>query len=292
MRRLNDPGSAMYGLVSTGLVAGLALIEPRNLTTGRRVAYRVGVAAVTAWAVLVSMRPSKDSDPDLLRPIARSAVTVGAGGAAFGLAEAGEAVDARIHDGLLRAGVRKPRLWIAAGEAALSVAAWWAGRLGDRADADDLDDYEEPERTLVGIPAGLRTVASRLLSATDEYGAPELREQLAGARLISFDDGAIEASFAQFDIREDLPRAVPGNGRFPVIGRFQAQNDRTFDIRVFVEDGRLESIHIDEGADWSEEELEAWHETGRDLSELTVWPSPDEVRLFTESGTGYMPVNT
>lgn len=286
-RRLNDPNSVAHGVVSTGLVAGLALIEPRRLTTGRRLAYRGAAAAVTAWTVWASLRPRTDSDPDPIGSIGRAAVTTGAAGAALGFAEAGEAIDARVHDRLARAGARHPRLWLALGEAAFSVAAWWTSRLGDRIDPEDIDAVEGPVRALVDLPEELRAVVSLVLSTTDEHGAPQLREQLSAARVISFDAGAIEVSFAQFDIPEDMPRAVPGTARFPVIGRFRALDDRTFDVRVFAEDGRLESVHIDEGADWTPEERDAWYESGHDLSELTTWPRPEDIELLAETEAGY-----
>lgn len=280
----------MHGVVSTGLVAALALVEPRKLTTGRRLGYRVGVAAVAAWTMWVSLRTSKNTGPDLLGPVGRVAVTTGAAGAVFGFAEAGEAIDARLHDGLVRVGARRPRLWLAAGEAALSALAWGMGRVSDRAGVDDLDDFEEPERALIDMPAGLREMASHVLSATDGHGAPELREQLAGARVVSFGDGALDISFAQFDTPKGLPRAVPGDATFPAIGGFRALGNRTFDIRIFVEDGRLESIRIDEGADWSDEARDSWNNTGRDLSELMGWPAPGDIELLIETATGYKPV--
>ncbi|MBO1900864.1 hypothetical protein J4H92_02740 [Leucobacter weissii] len=314
LRRVNDPSSVPHGVVSTALVAGLALVEPRRLTTGRRLVYRVGIAAMTAWMVWASLRPKSDEtvdsagpvpllgpvDPaasfgslgpaDPLGPLGRAAVATGAAGAALGIAEAGEALDARLHDGLVRAGARRPRLWLAAGEAALSIAAWWAARRLDRVSIDTEYAFEEPARALVELPGELRDLALHVLSATEDHGAPRLREQLAAARAISFDDGAIEISFAQFDTPTDLPRAVPGNGVFPVIGRFRALDSRTFDIRIFVDEGRLESIHIDEGADWTPEERDDWDDAGRDVGELEAWPAPADVELLSETESGYRPL--
>ncbi|WP_105566133.1 hypothetical protein [Microbacterium halophytorum] len=289
LRRLNDPNSVAHGVVSTALMAALALIEPRRLSTGRRLAYRGAVAGLTAWTMWASLRPSRDTEGDELGFVGRAAITTGAAGAALGLAEAGEALDARLNDGLVRAGVRRPRLWLAAGEAALSFAAWWAARAADRASRDE-EDSEEPAESIVEVPEGIRALASLLLSATDEHGAPQLREQLLSARLVSSDGGEFDVAFAQFDVDQDLPRAVPGNGAFPVIGRFRALGDRTFDVRLFVANGRLESVHIDEGGDWSAEEVEEWYEAGHDPDELETWPSPDEVELLIETAAGYRPL--
>lgn len=286
-RRVNDPGSVVHGVVSAGLVAGLALIEPRKLTSGRRLAYRGVVAAVTAWTVWAGLRPGSSSEADPLGPVGRAAVTTGAAGATFGAAEVGEAVDARLHDGLARAGARRPRLWLAAAEAAVSAVVWWVGRLGDRTDIDDADTCEEPTQSLVDVPEDVRALAVRLLSATDECGAPPLRVQLDGSRLVSDDEGRVETGFAQFDTPEGLPRAVPGDATFPVIGRFRALGDRTFDVRLVVENGRLDSLHIHEGADWTPAEQEAWDDAGHDITDLGAWPSPAQIDLLVETPAGY-----
>lgn len=286
LRRLNDPNSVAHGVVSTALMAALALIEPRRLSTGRRLVYRGAVAGLTAWTMWASLRPSRDSGADELGPVGRAAITTGAAGAALGLTEAGEALDARLNDGLVRAGVRRPRVWLAAGEAALSFAAWWAARAADLASRDEADS-EEPAESIVEVPEGIRALASLLLSATDEYGAPQLREQLTGARMKGLDDVEVDVAFVPLDTEKELPRAVPGNGAFPAIGRFRALGGRTFDIRLFIADGRLESLHIDEGADWSAEELDAWYGAGHDLDALEAWPAPDEVELLIETAAGY-----
>lgn len=144
--RVNDPSTVTHGLVSAGLVTGMALIEPRKLTAGRRVTYRLGVVAMAVWMVWASARSSKATEHRWPEPVSCAVVSVGAGAAVFGLAEAAEAVDARVHDGLVRAGVRKPRLWLAVGGAALSAAAWWAGRLIVRADADEVCSSGASER--------------------------------------------------------------------------------------------------------------------------------------------------
>jgi len=289
-RRVNDPGSVVHGVVSTGLAAGLVLIEPRKLTTGRRLAYRGVVAAVTAWTVWASLRPGSSSEADPVGPVGRAAVTTGAAGAAFGAAEAGEAIDARLHDGLASAGARRPRLWLAAAAAALSAAAWWIGRLGDRIDIDDADTWDEPTQFVVDVPEDVRALAVQLLSATDECGAPELRVQFDGARLVSYDEGRVETGFAQFDTPEGFSRAVPGDATFPVIGRFRALEDRTFDVRLVVENGRLDSIHIHEGADWTPAEQAAWNDAGHDITDLGAWPLPEQIDLLVETPAGYRPL--
>ena len=146
LRSVNDPSSATHALVSTGIVTGLALIEPRALSTGRRLAYRCAVAGLTAWVMWTSLRPGDEDDADLLGPAGRVAITTGIAGTALGFAEASEAIDARVHDVISRAGARHPRLWLAAGEAVFSVLAWRMTRQGDRIGSKDDQDIEMLDR--------------------------------------------------------------------------------------------------------------------------------------------------
>lgn len=250
VRRLNDANSVTHGVVTTVLTAGLAAIEPRRLTTGRRVAYRSAIAALTAWTVWASLRPA--DEPDLLGPIGRGAVATGAGGTAFGLAEAGEALDARLHDGLVRAGARRPRLWLVAGQALLSLGSWWVGRQGTRADSERTEDAAPADH--VELTAELRALAELLLSATDDHGAPALRAQLVDARLVRDDPEEAFWPWLSLETPTEGPRAVPGTATFPVLGRYRTLDDRSFDVRLRVEGGRIDGLHIDEGDDWTDEQ--------------------------------------
>lgn len=283
VRRLNDANSVTHGVVTTVLTAGLAAIEPRRLTTGRRVAYRSAIAALTAWAVWASLRPA--DEPDLLGPIGRGAVATGAGGTAFGLAEAGEALDARLHDGLVRAGARRPRLWLVAGQALLSLGSWWVGRQGTRADSERTDDAEPADH--VELTAELRALAELLLSATDDHGAPALRAQLVDARLVRDDPEEAFWPWLSLETPTEGPRAVPGTATFPVLGRYRTLDDRSFDVRLRVEGGRIDGLHIDEGDDWTDEQRTRWDEADLDLRALGSWPTADALELFIETPDGY-----
>lgn len=283
VRRLNDANSVTHGVVTTVLTAGLAAIEPRRLTTGRRVAYRSAIAALTAWTVWASLRPA--DEPDLLGPIGRGAVATGAGGTAFGLAEAGEALDARLHDGLVRAGARRPRLWLVAGQALLSLGSWWVGRQGTRADSERTEDAEPADH--VELTAELRALAELLLSATDDHGAPALRAQLVDARLVRDDPEEAFWPWLSLETPTEGPRAVPGTATFPVLGRYRTLDDRSFDVRLRVEGGRIDGLHIDEGDDWTDEQRTRWDEADLDLSALGSWPTADALELFIETPDGY-----
>lgn len=136
LAQLNDVNSVVNGLVSTALTAGLTLIDPRGLTVGRRAAYRGVLAALTAWVTWSALR----SDEVAASRAARAGVAAGAAGAVLGFAELGEALDARMHDGLARAGAARPRLWLAAAAAVLSLVSWWGGRTADRRRAGAPDE--------------------------------------------------------------------------------------------------------------------------------------------------------
>lgn len=299
LRPLNDPNSVTNGVVTTALTAALALVDPRRLTPGRRLAYRGSVAALAGWVVWIGLRP-RDPAEDEIGPIGRAALTTGAAGAVLGMSEATEQLDARMHDGLARAGASRPRLWLAAGEALVAFGAWWAGRSGDRAlerwETAYSASFEPLEQGAVEIPSGIRALAERLLGQGETQGAPQLRAQLAAAELLRYVDGSELASgpcqppTAEFSIPETLPLAVPGTAVFPVIGRFRGIDGRTFDVRLHIERGRLDVLSITEGDDWSEAELEDWIDAGRSPGDLREWPEPEALQLFVETEGGYAPV--
>ena len=287
LRALNDPNSVAHGVVSTGVVAALALIDPRSLTTGQRAIYRLANAGLAAWIVGISFRSADPSGS--IPPMGRAALVAGTGGATLGFAEAGEAVDARVHDAIARAGAAHPRRWLAAGGAILALGSWGLGRA-----LDTPEDTPEPEEVVVDLPEDIRTLAAHLLSATDDFGAPELRAQLADARRLVFDDSDdSDDEFwpdAQLAVSDELPKAVPSNATFPGVGRVRAFGDLSFDVRLMVTNGVLTSVVVEEGADWAAEQRDAWYESGRHLGELGNWPVPGDLALLVETREGLRPI--
>ena len=83
---------------------------------------------------------------------------------------------------------------------------------------------------------------------------------------------------------------MPSNATFPVVGRFRAFDDLTFDVRLMVTDGVLASIVVEEGADWAAEQRDAWYESGRHLGELGNWPVPGDLALLVETREGLRPI--
>lgn len=290
--RINDPNSVENGIVFTAATAGLALIDPRTLGVGGRLAYRSALAALTGWVTWTALRTEEDY---LLPGVAKAGFTAGVVGATLGFAEAGEALDGKLHDALARMGVRKPRLAMAAATAALGVTAWWSGTklddLGDGTEIEFDDGDFEPE--YVDVPEEVRVLATALLGATDSFGAAELRAQLDAARAEIY-LGEIEDAFYPgigFTVPKDLPRAVPGDASFPAIGRYHPVDGRSFDVRLHIQEGRIASLDVVTGEDWSEAEIEEWIMTNRSTQEITHWPAPEELTFLIETREGLAPVH-
>ncbi|MFT3944207.1 MAG: hypothetical protein QM705_10370 [Ancrocorticia sp.] len=293
--RLNDPNSLENGLVLTAATSALTLVDPRRIGVGGRIAYRGALAGITGWTMWTAVR----AEHDLLMPFSAKIGVVTSGvGLVLAFTEAGEALDGKLHDALVRAGVRRPRLAMAAASAILGFAAWWEGRhesqpfvelVGDDVVDGEGETYAEDET--VDLPEDVHALVAALLEKTDAYGAPELREQLTQARAL-LSNGEIEDAFYPgigFEVPRELPRAVPGDCAFPVIGRYRPIDGRTFDVRLSTQMGRLSSLYIYTGSDWSDEENFEWDMSGRSLQEIPDWPTPDELEFLIETPNGLIP---
>ena len=291
LAELGDSRSVPFGIVSTVAVAGLSLIDPNRLRPAGRLAHRLAIAGLTGAMTWAASRPTPAEVPN---PGLRAGVTVGATGLVLAASEASEALDARMQRGLERAGVRRPRVALAALSGVLSAATWWL----DRRTHDGLEPGErEFEGTGLAVSstvdaelgAELRALVSALLARGERFGGAELREQLAGARIeqwrLDGDDGFV--ADASFEVDETAPRAVPGNGRFPVIGRFRGLDERTFDLALWIHEGRLDSMSISPADDWSDEDVLAWDEGDRDVGELGAWPAVADLEVLVESRDGW-----
>ena len=150
--------------------------------------------------------------------------------------------------------------------------------------APETDEPDEPD--LVDIPDEVRALAERLLGATELYGAPELRAQLAGARATLFAGPSIG-----FDVPAGTALAVPGDANFPVVGLYRALDDRTFEVYLGVLGGHLSTLSVSEARDWTEAQQEEWFEGGRGVHELPGWPDPASLELFIETPQGLRPLS-
>lgn len=292
--KLGDGKSASHAIVSTVAMSALALVNPRTLTPGRRMLYRSALAGLTGWMAWASMREESSAVP--VPPEVKVGVTAASAGVVMGAAEFGEHLDGKIHDGLVKRGVKRPRVWIAAATAVLNLAVFALDRtsndrfaLEDRDDLGEYDEFEDAQTELVELPDEVRALIETLLGATEGYGSTELRQQLTTAQMEQW-FGEDESRFypgVGVHTEAGLPLAVPGNGNFPVIGRYRALGGKTFDVYITLQEGKLSSLSISEAADWSEEDMIDWYETGRSVQDLDGWPHPDELELLIETPEGY-----
>lgn len=274
VRRLTDPRSVEFGVASSLAIGALSLIDPGPLRPAGRVLYRGAIAGLTAAMTWVTARAELSSIE------ARVGTTIGATGAAFGLVGPAEHLDARMQRGLLRMGVRRPRIVIAATSAAFTAATFLADRAvaEHAATTDGAGSFAWEDRAL---PDPVRALTAALLARTDAFGAPELRAQLDQARERTFlDERFRSSSYVQFAVPDDAPLAVPGNAAFPVTARFAAGDGTLYVVTLAIGDGRLASLEIVEVAEDGEEP------TG----EADRWPEADEVTIHVETPQGTVPL--
>lgn len=75
----------------------------------------------------------------LLAPTTRAAIAASTGAVGFGLSVFGNRLDAGMENSLVRRGVRRPRLWMGLGSAALSLVLWEVERRWDGDDEATVD---------------------------------------------------------------------------------------------------------------------------------------------------------
>src|SRR5699024_11896981 len=85
-----------------------------------------------------------------------------------------------------------------------------------------------------------------------------VRKQLAASIVYHWNGAESDFNAGQLLVPNHIPRLVPGNYRFPVIGQFTAFGDLTFTIQFFVDDGYLGSVHIESTDDWTDEQQLRW----------------------------------
>lgn len=271
LRSLGDSRSLVYGIASTVATAALECVSPRKLTPGKRAWYRLGLGALAAWGMTAELRGDRSHG---LSRGAIAGVTIGAAGATIGLSEVAEGWDGKIEDGLAKAGASRPRLVLAVIALVLGAASWASGVILERRQKRmvPLDEFvgERTEDQLVAIPDPLRVALDRILGATDDFGAPELRAQLETARLY-VDDPDEDVFPALLDVSDADALAVPHEGTFPIGARFPAPEGEAA-LRIWVSEGVLQAVTIDGEADVAE------------------WPDPESLTLFRETPRGPEPV--
>ncbi|MFF0905475.1 UNVERIFIED_CONTAM: hypothetical protein RF653_17535 [Kocuria sp. CPCC 205316] len=275
-----DPVSPVFGASSAAAFGALSWIDPSRLSPARRRAYRVGVAATTAWWAGVTT----DQERTALVP-ANVVAGVAAGAAVLALSDASETLDARIVGRLEAAGVRHPRRWLAAASVASVVVGYAVDRAGARAEAQALEVGEEPVRTRALTPA-VRAVVQGILQATDTAEARVLLGQLAVAQESYFDDGVQGFSTTvEFQVPDDVVRVVPHHQTYPVRAQCHAPNGTQLQISLQLMEGKLSHLAID-FADEAHFEDESAIDVVEEL--LDQWPDASDLRYLHEGPDGHL----
>jgi hypothetical protein len=268
----------------SALCGVLTYPDPATQTPGGRLGVRIGSAALSGFVTWVGLRDLQD---DFFRRPLRAGLTAVAIGATLGLADASDAVDAKLHRGLIRRGVARPRAVLAAASAILMVVAAVSGR-SRSAPVSEPDGSDVAEETTVEMPEDVRRLIDALLAATESWGAPQLRVQLAAARVIEYlgeDEDAFYPGIG-FEVPDGLPRAVPHDTRFPVAGRYHPLDGRSADVTLTIADGKLAHLSIAPGADWTPDDEIVWMDAGGSIQDIDRWPAPDELVLLLDTVDG------
>ncbi len=290
LRRLSpfvDPSRLEYGIASSVVIGALSLVDPARLTPGWRIAFRAAVAGLTGALTLLELRrtPASEGDPAEFgwrvghREVASGGIVVGVAGTVFGLSELSENLDARLMSGLTRAGVRRPRLLLAAVSTLASIAAYLA--VVTDVDAASDDSVDGPR--YAAVDPAVRDLVEGMLAATDGYGARELRAHWATARVELWsdeDEAGVFSRWLEFAVDEDLPRAIPHDTTFPVRARFVTPAGVPVEAFLLVSGGRPRTLLLDvvDGTP----ELEA---SGDDdpFDSVTAWPVRTEVTFVLDT---------
>lgn len=270
LARFADPTSPVFGATSTLAFGALSLVDPARLTPGRRRAYRAALATTTAWWTAVTT----GRDRTVYVP-AHAVAGLLAGGAAWALADASDALDERILGSLRTAGVRRPRRWMAA----ISAAGVLASFARDRAVARTEDAVlgEDLVRTRPVTPQ-VREVVRGILLAADDPAAGELLAQLELAQESYFDDGDDGfATVVEFEVPEEAVRVVPHSQVYPVQARFEAPDGTRLQVSLQLHEGRLAHLVVDAV---DEDDMDAVEDL------VTRWPEPATLRYVRDDADG------
>lgn len=169
--QLGNSRSTLFGVTSSAALAALALVEPRGAATTRKLLYRGAIGAVAAWSAVAALRSER---PQPVKGKALGAVAAGFAVASAAVSPLAERLDAKLVDRLARGGVRRPRVVLAAANAALSLGAWVLDRRSATADpagaeasiaATEAAAAEAPLRSKIVVSAVvLRDDAGRVLT--------------------------------------------------------------------------------------------------------------------------------
>lgn len=265
---MTDPASPVFGTVSTAVMGALALVDPAKLTGVQRRTLHAATAALTGLYTAATV----DQNRTVLVPL-NAVAGLAAAAAALRFANAGDELESRMVRWLNSAGVTRPRLWLAAGSAALTFAMFLADRAAARKEEYEGVALEELAQVRPLTPA-VWELTKGILTAAVVPGADALLAQLEQAEEIYWDENFV--STVQFRIPDDVTRAVPHNQIFPVTARYEAETGVPLKVMLQIYDGKLEYLAIALVTE-TEEPVE---------NLLDRWPNPDQVRYVIDGPDG------
>lgn len=263
--------------LAAGIASGLlTLIDPAKVRPGIRRATVTASGIATGAVVWLSSSSNEEYVPEkeLRGSLALGIGALGAVGTHYGFV-----VDGKIHQMLLRCGVRNPRPLMALVSGILSTAVILLEPSSAAKTTDHDNDIYGATPLEREISQPLRELLAAMLAATEDFGAPLLREQLAGAREQHWGEPKEFTTELTFVAPEGAGLTVPRDYTFPVHADFTTSPGQQMRVSLQIQDGVLATLFIDA----LQEQPAAAHSDDTDPFEaLTRWPLASEVTFTLE----------
>ncbi|OIH83767.1 hypothetical protein BLJ79_13760 [Arthrobacter sp. UCD-GKA] len=259
-------------LVSGAASGALTLIDPARFKPCTRRSLVGGSGAAYAAVAWVGSSGSAEYKPG---NVLRGSLSLGLGALGAIATHYSFALDSKIHQGLLRRGIGNPRPLMAVGSGILTAALVLLEAPGREAEPLDYDADAGPAEREISVE--LREVLTGMLGATEDFGAAQLREQLAGAREQYWAGPEEFTCSLSFVVPQDADRTVPRNFIFPVHADFTTPDGHPMRVSLQVHDGTLDTLLIDVQ---HEQLVTANTDDDDPFESITGWPLASEV-VFT-----------
>lgn len=259
----------------------LAATRSTDVPPRFRLAYRLGVAALTGVTTYAQEMPSYTGRRRQVGARTMAGISLAAAAATFAGADLVDKLNDATDAWLERRGVRNPQAFLGLATVALTGAVTVA--------QDYLPDEDEEfgEGKAYPLPDRIRAALTVVLSGLedrDPASAAALHQQLDSATIWLPEGSDVENGdlwyFALEVPAEGMLRAVPHQQTLPAHGRF-SHGDRELDITIHVMDGQLAAVSLDDPALSDVEDWEEADEEGDDDAPITLaeWPEPGDIRV-------------
>ncbi|RAX49892.1 hypothetical protein DQ353_06930 [Arthrobacter sp. AQ5-05] len=274
------PKKSPRARIATALISGaasgaLTLIDPARFKPCTRRSLVAGSGAAYAAVAWVGSSGNEEYKPG---NVLRGSLALGLGALGAIATHYSFALDGKIHQSLLRRGIGNPRPLMAVGSGILTAALVLMESPAQEAEPVGYDHDAGPAEREISVE--LRDLVAGMLNATEDFGAPQLREQLAVAKeqyWVGPDEFSCSLSFV---VPVDAARTVPRNFTFPVHADFTTPDGHPMRVSLQVHDGVLDTLLIDV----PHEQLGTANTDDDDPFEsVTGWPLASEVVYTPEA---------